>query len=93
MSRQARRQADVTQHLPPVMRANTQGLNLADSVFERLLQERILVLGSEVNDEVANRLTAQLLLLAAEDSEKDITLYINSPGGSVTAAAEDESGK
>jgi ATP-dependent Clp protease protease subunit len=67
------------------MRANTQGLNLADSVFERLLQERILVLGSEVNDEVANRLTAQLLLLAAEDPEKDITLYINSPGGSVTA--------
>ena len=56
-----------------------------DSVFERLLQERIVVLGSEVNDEVANRLTAQLLLLAAEDPEKDITLYINSPGGSVTA--------
>jgi ATP-dependent Clp protease protease subunit len=67
------------------MRANTAGLNLADSVFERLLQERILVLGSEVNDEVANRLTAQLLLLAAEDPDKDITLYINSPGGSVTA--------
>jgi ATP-dependent Clp protease protease subunit len=67
------------------MRNSTAGLNLTDSVFERLLQERILVLGSEVNDEVANRLTAQLLLLAAEDSEKDITLYINSPGGSVTA--------
>jgi ATP-dependent Clp protease protease subunit len=67
------------------MRSNTAGLNLTDSVFERLLQERILVLGSEVNDEVANRLTAQLLLLAAEDAEKDITLYINSPGGSVTA--------
>ncbi len=75
----------MTQHLPPRMRSNTAGLNLTDSVFERLLQERILVLGSEVNDEVANRLTAQLLLLAAEDSEKDITLYINSPGGSVTA--------
>jgi ATP-dependent Clp protease protease subunit len=67
------------------MRTSTAGLNLTDSVFERLLQERILVLGSEVNDEVANRLTAQLLLLAAEDPEKDITLYINSPGGSVTA--------
>ncbi|HEX5120030.1 MAG TPA: ATP-dependent Clp protease proteolytic subunit [Pseudonocardiaceae bacterium] len=75
----------MTQHIPPRMRANTQGLNLTDSVFERLLQERIIVLGSEVNDEVANRLTAQLLLLAAEDPEKDITLYINSPGGSVTA--------
>jgi ATP-dependent Clp protease protease subunit len=67
------------------MRASTAGLNLTDSVFERLLQERIIVLGSEVNDEVANRITAQLLLLSAEDSEKDITLYINSPGGSVTA--------
>lgn len=56
-----------------------------DSVFERLLQERIIVLGSEVNDDIANRITAQLLLLAAEDPTKDITLYINSPGGSVTA--------
>lgn len=67
------------------MRTATQGLNLTDSVYERLLQERIVVLGSEVNDEVANRITAQLLLLAAEDSEKDIRFYINSPGGSVTA--------
>jgi ATP-dependent Clp protease protease subunit len=75
----------VTQHLPPQMRTSTQGLNLTDSVYERLLQERIIVLGSEVNDEVANRITAQLLLLAAEDAASDITLYINSPGGSVTA--------
>ncbi|HEX5406429.1 MAG TPA: ATP-dependent Clp protease proteolytic subunit [Pseudonocardiaceae bacterium] len=75
----------MTHDLSPRMRTSTAGLNLTDSVFERLLQERIIVLGSEVNDEVANRLTAQLLLLAAEDSEKDITLYINSPGGSVTA--------
>jgi ATP-dependent Clp protease protease subunit len=51
----------------------------------RLLQERIIYLGSEVDDEVANRLTGQLLLLAAEDPAKDITFYINSPGGSVTA--------
>jgi ATP-dependent Clp protease protease subunit len=69
----------------PQMRSNTMGLNLNDSVYERLLTERIVVLGSEVNDEIANRITAQLLLLAAEDGEKDITLYINSPGGSVTA--------
>lgn len=68
----------------PVMRTNT-GLNLNDSVYERLLRERIVVLGSEVNDEVANQITTQLLLLQAEDPEKDITLYINSPGGSVTA--------
>ncbi|HET6505066.1 MAG TPA: ATP-dependent Clp protease proteolytic subunit [Amycolatopsis sp.] len=58
---------------------------LHDPVFEQLLKSRIIFLGSEVNDEVANRLSMQLLLLAAEDDESDITLYINSPGGSVTA--------
>jgi ATP-dependent Clp protease protease subunit len=67
------------------MRTATAGLNLNDSVYERLLRERIVFLGSEVDDDVANRITAQLLLLAAEDPEKDITFYINSPGGSVTA--------
>ncbi|MFC0063166.1 ATP-dependent Clp protease proteolytic subunit [Umezawaea endophytica] len=61
------------------------GMNLNDSVFERLLRERIIVLGSQVEEGIANQITAQLLLLAAEDPEKDITLYINSPGGSVTA--------
>ncbi|HEY1177039.1 MAG TPA: ATP-dependent Clp protease proteolytic subunit [Phytomonospora sp.] len=59
--------------------------SLDDRVFDRLLKERIIFLGSEVNDEVANRLCAQLLLLAAEDPERDIQLYINSPGGSVYA--------
>ena len=59
--------------------------SLSDAVFERLLGERIVFLGSAVDDDVANRITAQLLLLAAEDSKQDITLYINSPGGSVTA--------
>jgi ATP-dependent Clp protease protease subunit len=63
----------------------TAGLSLNDSVFERLLKERIVFLGSEVDDDVANRITAQLLLLAAEAPDKDITFYINSPGGSVTA--------
>ena len=70
--------------LPAVMRG-TPGLSLSDSVSERLLRERIIILGSEVRDTNANEITAQLLLLAAEDPEKDITLYINSPGGSVTA--------
>lgn len=56
-----------------------------EPVFERLLTERIVFLGSEVDDQVANRICAQLLLLAAEDSERDIKFYINSPGGSVTA--------
>lgn len=60
-------------------------MGLDDSVFDRLLRERIVFLGTEVTDEVANRITAQLLLLAAEDAERDITFYINSPGGSVTA--------
>ena len=67
------------------MRGSSQGLNLTDSVYERLLSERIIFLGSEVNDDVANRLCAQILLLAAEDGEKDINLYINSPGGSISA--------
>ena len=56
-----------------------------DPVFEHLLQSRIVFLGTEVNDEVANRITAQLLLLEAEDPTADIRFYINSPGGSVTA--------
>ncbi|MGI8868007.1 MAG: ATP-dependent Clp protease proteolytic subunit [Mycobacteriales bacterium] len=60
-------------------------MNLADSVYERLLRDRILFLGSQVDDDIANRLCAQLLLLAAEDPTRDINLYINSPGGSVTA--------
>jgi ATP-dependent Clp protease protease subunit len=60
-------------------------LALGDHIFNRLLRERIIWLGSEVRDENANAICAQLLLLAAEDPDKDIFLYINSPGGSVTA--------
>ncbi|MGH3586906.1 MAG: ClpP family protease [Pseudonocardia sp.] len=56
-----------------------------DPVLDRLLEERIIFLGREVDDELANRVSAQLLLLAAQDHERDITLYINSPGGSATA--------
>ena len=72
-------------HIPasPVARGTDYGLNLDDSVYNRLLKDRIIILGSEVNDQVANRICAQLLLLAAEDPERDIVLYINSPGGSV----------
>ena len=55
------------------------------AVFDRLLAKRIIVLGSEVNDESANRICAQLILLAAEDSEKDISFWINSPGGVISA--------
>jgi ATP-dependent Clp protease, protease subunit len=67
------------------MRSGASGLNLIDSVYERLLAERIIFLGTQVDDDIANRLCAQILLLAAEDPTKDIHLYINSPGGSVTA--------
>jgi ATP-dependent Clp protease protease subunit len=58
---------------------------LDDQLATRLLQQRIIVLGAEVDDKIANRLCAQLLLLSAEDSRGDISLYINSPGGSVSA--------
>ena len=69
----------------PVMTSATAGLNLSDSVYERLLRERIIFLGTQVDDDIANKLCAQILLLSAEDPTKDISLYINSPGGSVTA--------
>ena len=59
------------------------GMNLDDSIYNRLLRERIIFLGSEVKDQNANAICAQLLLLDAEDSSRDIWLYINSPGGSV----------
>ncbi|WP_181780991.1 ClpP family protease [Pseudonocardia pini] len=65
------------------MSAPTASPGLADSVFERLLTHRIIVLGQEVDADIANRIAGQMLLLAAEDSEADIALYINSPGGSV----------
>jgi ATP-dependent Clp protease protease subunit len=58
---------------------------LDDRVYDRLLRERIIFLGSVVEDTIANAICAQLLLLAAEDDKRDISLYINSPGGSVTA--------
>jgi ATP-dependent Clp protease protease subunit len=64
------------------------GSALADpgtDIFKMLLKERIVVLGSDVNDQVANMLIAQLLYLEGEDAEKDIWLYINSPGGVITA--------
>lgn len=61
------------------------GSGLDENVYTRLLRERIIFLTGEVRDEMANAICAQILLLAAEESSKDIYLYINSPGGSVTA--------
>jgi ATP-dependent Clp protease protease subunit len=67
------------------MRGPGGGMSLGDSVYDRLLRERIIFLGQQVDDTIANQICAQLLLLAAEDPSRDIALYINSPGGSVTA--------
>ncbi len=58
---------------------------MGDQLFQRLLRHRIIFLGQQVDDELANRICAELVLLAAEDSHRDISLYINSPGGSVSA--------
>jgi ATP-dependent Clp protease protease subunit len=72
----------------PELRApapNPAGPGFDDSVYQRLLRERIIFLGSVVEDQMANAICAQMLLLAAEDPDKDIYLYINSPGGSVSA--------
>jgi ATP-dependent Clp protease protease subunit len=69
----------------PSLRTQGQGMGLDEQVYNRLLRERIIFLGSVVEDSNANAICAQLLLLAAEDPTRDIALYINSPGGSVTA--------
>jgi ATP-dependent Clp protease protease subunit len=70
----------------PLLRAPSAGMaGFGDMLDERLLRERIVWLEGEVRDENSNRIAKQLQVLAAEDPDKDITLYINSPGGSITA--------
>src|SRR3954453_23663045 len=59
--------------------------DVGDPLYQRLLRERIVFLGQQVDDDISNRICSELLLLAAEDSRRDIYLYVNSPGGSVTA--------
>jgi ATP-dependent Clp protease protease subunit len=70
--------------VPMVVEQTNRGERAYD-IYSRLLKDRIIFLGSPINDAVANTVVAQLLFLAAEDPEKDISLYINSPGGSITA--------
>jgi len=70
--------------VPMVVEQSPRGERAFD-IYSRLLKERIIFLGSQVNDEVASVIIAQLLFLEADDPDKDITFYINSPGGSVTA--------
>jgi ATP-dependent Clp protease protease subunit len=72
-------------YYPPTVIETTARGERAFDIFSRLLRERIVFLGTPVDDTVANLIVAQLLLLEGEDPEKDIRLYINSPGGSVTA--------
>ena len=71
--------------MPQAAQNDKANFALGDHIYNRLLKERIIWLGSELRDENANQICAQMLLLAAEDPDRDIWLYINSPGGSVTA--------
>jgi len=71
--------------LVPIVVEQTNRGERSYDIYSRLLKDRIIVLGSGIDDDVANAVIAQLLFLAADDPEKDIHLYINSPGGSVTA--------
>ena len=72
-------------NLVPMVVEQTPRGERAFDIYSRLLKERIVILGSPVNDDVANVIVAQLLFLEADDPDKDITFYINSPGGSVTS--------
>src|SRR5271156_3294131 len=71
----------------PVLRTATPDAPVipGDLLFQRLLRNRIIFLGQQVDDDIANRIAAEMLLLSAEDPTRDITMYINSPGGSVYA--------
>ncbi|WP_077328002.1 ATP-dependent Clp endopeptidase proteolytic subunit ClpP [Virgibacillus siamensis] len=70
--------------IPTVIEQTNRGERAYD-IYSRLLKDRIIMLGSGIDDNVSNSIVAQLLFLAAEDPDKDISLYINSPGGSITA--------
>lgn len=74
----------ILSYVPTVIEASSRGEKSFD-IFSRLLRERIIFLGEEIDDEMANSIVAQLLLLDSENPEKDIMLYINSPGGVITA--------
>ncbi|UHA73416.1 ATP-dependent Clp endopeptidase proteolytic subunit ClpP [Paenibacillus sp. 481] len=74
----------MSSYIPYVVEQSSRGERSYD-IYSRLLKDRIVFVGSEINDPLANSIIAQLLLLAAEDADKDIFMYINSPGGSVSA--------
>src|SRR5262245_22347024 len=70
--------------VPMVVEQTNRGERSYD-IYSRLLKDNIIFIGSPIDDNIANLVTAQMLFLEAEDAEKDISLYINSPGGSITA--------
>ena len=74
----------ILSYVPTVIEASSRGERSFD-IFSRLLRERIIFLGDEIDDKLANSIVAQMLLLDSENPEKDIMLYINSPGGVITA--------
>ena len=74
----------IISYVPTVIESSSRGEKSFD-IFSRLLRERIIFLGDEIDDEMANSIVAQLLLLDSENPEKDIMMYINSPGGVITA--------
>jgi ATP-dependent Clp protease protease subunit len=76
---------EINDYLVPMVIEKTVGGERSFDIFSRLLKERIIFVTGEVRDEMANLIVAQMLFLQAEDADKDITLYVNSPGGSVTA--------
>jgi ATP-dependent Clp protease, protease subunit len=77
--------SDVNQFLVPMVVEQTGRGERAYDIFSRLLKDRIIFIGTAINDDVANLIIAQMLFLESEDAGKDVNLYINSPGGSVTA--------
>nr|WP_309099158.1 ATP-dependent Clp endopeptidase proteolytic subunit ClpP [Fredinandcohnia onubensis] len=81
---QANREENNMNSIPYVIEQSSRGERLYD-IYSRLLKDRIILIGDEINDAVANSIVAQLLFLAADDPTKDISLYINSPGGSTSA--------
>ncbi|HNR63959.1 MAG TPA: ATP-dependent Clp endopeptidase proteolytic subunit ClpP [Thermotogota bacterium] len=78
-------QERIINQIVPIVIETTGRYERSYDIYSRLLKDRIIILGGEINDHTANLVVAQLLFLEAQDPEKDINLYINSPGGSVTA--------
>ncbi len=84
MSERGMTERESAMYIPLVVEQTHRGERAWD-IFSRLLKDRIIFLGTEVNDDVANAIIAQMLFLESEDPDKEITLYINSPGGVITA--------